>query len=110
VPLRKWFRLVPARERARLRLVCFPDRYDARAAPSAVAPAVSAPLVAYYGSADEDLDERSVAAWGALTSAYFTLRAMPGGHFYLSDNTAGLVHDVMARVSPAGLRDPVAIS
>jgi hypothetical protein len=27
----------------------------------------------------------------------------------LSDNTAGLVHDVMARVSSAGLRDPVAI-
>jgi pyochelin biosynthetic protein PchC len=85
--------------RADYRLI---GRYDARAS----ARPVSAPLIAYYGVADEDLDERSVGAWAALTRACFTLRAMPGGHFYLSDDTAGLVHGLMAQVSPAGLRDP----
>jgi pyochelin biosynthetic protein PchC len=78
------------------------SRYDAQAS---VRP-VSAPLVAYYGLADESVNERSVAAWAALTRARFSLRAMPGGHFYLSDHTAGLVHDLMAEVSPAGWRDP----
>lgn len=95
-------------------------RYDEQAAARVVGraagPAVSAPLVAYYGTADEDLDERSVAAWGALTRAHFTQRAMPGGHFYLRDDTAGLVHDLMTRVSRmtrvstgAELRDPAPV-
>lgn len=91
--------------RADFRLI---GRYDARA--SASAQPVSAPIVAHYGIADEDLDERSVGAWAALTRASFTLRAMPGGHFYLSDDTAGLVHDLMAQLSPAVLRDPVIVS
>jgi pyochelin biosynthetic protein PchC len=85
--------------RADYRLIA---RYDARAS----ARPVSAPLIAYYGVADEDLDERSVGAWAAFTRACFTLRAMPGGHFYLRDDTAGLVHDVLAQVGPAELRDP----
>ena len=85
--------------RADYRLIA---RYDAQAS----ARPVSAPLIAYYGVADEELDERSVGAWAAFTRACFALRAMPGGHFYLSDDTAGLVHDVMVQVSPAELRDP----
>jgi pyochelin biosynthetic protein PchC len=89
--------------RADFRLI---GRYDAQAS----AQPVSAPLVAYYGVADEDLDERSVAAWAALTDASFTLRAMPGGHFYLNDDTAGLVHDLMAQVGPAAARDSVIVS
>jgi surfactin synthase thioesterase subunit len=128
VPLRNWFRVVPARERARLRLVCFPHaggsasffRSWARYLPDTVELAA----VCYPGREDricdplpermedlaapldEDLDERSVGAWAALTRACFTLRAMPGGHFYLSDDTAGLVHDLMVQVGPAELRDP----
>jgi pyochelin biosynthesis protein PchC len=88
--------------RADLRLA---QRYDAHASLEAI----SAPLVAYYGVADEGLDEQSVNAWAAFTRAHFTLRAMPGGHFYLKDDTAGFVRDLIAQVTPAELGDSAAI-
>jgi pyochelin biosynthesis protein PchC len=87
--------------RADLRLV---QRYDAYASLEAI----SAPLVAYYGVADQGLDEQSVSAWAAFTRAHFTLRAMPGGHFYLEDDTAGFVRDLIARLTPAKLGDSAA--
>ena len=71
------------------------DRYDARASTAVV----SAPLTAYYGLSDEDLHEHSVRAWSAFTRAGFSLRAMPGGHFYLSADTSGLVHDILNQLS-----------
>jgi pyochelin biosynthetic protein PchC len=79
--------------RADLRLA---QRYNAHASLEAI----SAPLVAYYGLADEGLDEQSVNAWAAFTRAHFTLRPMPGGHFYLKDGTAGFVRDLIAQITP----------
>jgi pyochelin biosynthesis protein PchC len=84
--------------RADLRLV---QRYDACASLEAI----SAPLVACYGVADEGLDDQSVRAWAAFTRAHFILRAMPGGHFYLNDDTAGFVRDLIAQVTRTELRD-----
>lgn len=80
-------------------------RYDAHASVEAIA----APLVAYYGVADEGLDERSVSAWAAFTRAHFTLRAMPGGHFYFKDDTAGFVRDLIAQVTVPEFGDSAAI-
>jgi pyochelin biosynthetic protein PchC len=48
---------------------------------------LAAMIAAYYGAADEDLDETSVAAWAELTTGGFTLRSFPGGHFYLREYT-----------------------
>jgi pyochelin biosynthetic protein PchC len=78
--------------RADYRLV---DQYDARASTAVV----SAPLTAYYGLSDEDLHEHSVRAWSEFTRAGFSLRAMPGGHFYLNSDTTGLVRDILRQLS-----------
>jgi pyochelin biosynthesis protein PchC len=63
---------------------------------------VATRLIAYYGLANEDLQEHSVQAWSGFTEAGFSLRAMPGGHFYLSDDPASLVRDIFAQVSATG--------
>lgn len=80
--------------RADYRLI---DRYydDHQAAP------VSAPLIAYYGLGDESLHEQSVSAWSAFTRAEFSLRSMPGDHFYLSADVGGLVRDILDQVRVA---------
>jgi pyochelin biosynthetic protein PchC len=68
---------------------------------------VSAPLIAYYGLADEDLRAHSVMAWSAFTRAEFSPRAMPGGHFNLNDDTAGLVRDILNQVGVARRQESV---
>ena len=55
---------------------------------------VQAPIIAYYGDQDEDLDEESVSAWSTVTKSTFAIRRFRGGHFYLTDHTAGLVADM----------------
>jgi pyochelin biosynthesis protein PchC len=131
VPLRKWFRLVPARERAQLRLVCFPH---AGGSASFFRPwgmhlpdTVEFAAACYPGREDrineplpEHIDDLAVplamacACLPDLPTVFFghsmgASVACETGHFYLSDDTAGLVHHVMARVSPTGRRDSVAI-
>lgn len=56
------------------------------------------PVVAYYGDEDADTDAGSVAAWAPVTRASFTARAFEGGHFYLTDQQAGLLRDVLSRL------------
>lgn len=60
---------------------------------------VSAPLTAYYGTDDEDLDATSVGAWSDFTRADFAIRAFPGGHFYLADQVRALLADLFSHIS-----------
>lgn len=67
--------------------------------------AIEAPIVAYYGLEDDDVDEQSVAPWAELTRSQFTQLAMPGGHFYLQNDISALVGDLSRRLglpTPAG--------
>ncbi|MFI9274907.1 thioesterase II family protein [Kitasatospora sp. NPDC052896] len=55
------------------------------------------PVVAYYGTGEEDLSEVSVGAWSAVTRS-FALRTFDGGHFYLVDQAPALVADLFSRI------------
>ena len=55
---------------------------------------INAPVVAYYGDHDEDLDEESVSAWSTVTKSSFTARRFSGGHFYLLDYSTDVVVDI----------------
>lgn len=59
---------------------------------------LDAPVVAYYGDADEDVDAGSAAAWAPVTRASFTARAFAGGHFYLADHRDALLRDLLSRL------------
>ncbi|MFF0740408.1 thioesterase II family protein [Streptomyces sp. NPDC004111] len=82
--------LLPA-VRADYRLV---ESYTASVPP----PALDIPVYAYYGDADDKLDEDSVLAWSSATRSAFAVRAFPGGHFYLEEQAAPLVADLLARL------------
>jgi pyochelin biosynthetic protein PchC len=47
-------------------------------------PALGIPITAVVGDADPRVSPQQAAAWGEHTSAGFTLRVLPGGHFYLT--------------------------
>lgn len=56
------------------------------------------PIVAYYGTEEEDLDGDSVEAWSEVTRAGFAKRGFSGGHFYLADHLPELLGDVMSHL------------
>jgi medium-chain acyl-[acyl-carrier-protein] hydrolase len=62
-------------------------RRDARIRPPASLPC---PLLAVAGDDDPFVKPGEVAAWEALAGAGFTARMLPGGHFYLRQDPAGL--------------------
>jgi pyochelin biosynthetic protein PchC len=80
--------------RADYRLACGHLR-DLAAAPER--PALSSPIVAYYGDQDPDTDTESVGAWAAATTSTFAARVYDGDHFYLVDHAATLVRDIVRR-------------
>lgn len=82
-------------------LVLRPIRADYRLleAYTATPGALDVPIRAYYGLDDPDVDGDSVAPWSARTRSSFTVRAFPGGHFFIKDVTAELVGDVLATLS-----------
>ncbi|GID33112.1 thioesterase II family protein [Paractinoplanes brasiliensis] len=47
--------------------------------------AVGAPIVAFGGVDDPEVNRAELAAWSGFTRAGFGLRDFPGGHFYLTD-------------------------
>jgi pyochelin biosynthetic protein PchC len=63
------------------------------------APALDAPLVAYYGTGDPEVDAQSMGAWSSMTRSQFDVRSFDGGHFYLADHTEELVADLSTRLS-----------
>lgn len=59
---------------------------------------IDAPVVAYYGDQDEDLDEESVSAWSTVTKSTFMAHRFSGGHFYLLDHSKDVVADICTRL------------
>jgi surfactin synthase thioesterase subunit len=49
------------------------------------------PITAFAGEADRSVTPAALRAWSDLTSAGFRLRSVPGGHFFLRDNSDWLV-------------------
>ncbi|WP_034269727.1 thioesterase II family protein [Haloechinothrix halophila] len=59
----------------------------------------SAPITAYVGDDDPDITEEHILGWTAHTSAHFTHRVFPGGHFYLAECESELVADVVTQLA-----------
>jgi pyochelin biosynthetic protein PchC len=59
---------------------------------------IEAPVVAYYGNQDEDIDEKSASAWSAVTKSSFRARSFEGGHFYLMEHAKDLVADLLSHL------------
>ncbi|MFF5250941.1 thioesterase II family protein [Streptomyces leeuwenhoekii] len=62
------------------------------------------PVTAYAGDADPEVSAAGIGEWRDLTTAPFTARTFPGGHFYLHDRRAELVADIAARLTPVRAR------
>lgn len=59
---------------------------------------LDAPVVAYYGASDPDLDAESVSAWANVPRSEFDMRVFEGGHFYLSEYREELLQDLLPRL------------
>ncbi|MCW2517093.1 MAG: Thioesterase [Mycobacterium sp.] len=60
--------------------------------------AVSCPIYAFVGDADDVATAEKVAGWADRTSAGFTVRVFGGHHFYLTDHLRELVEDIEAKL------------
>lgn len=56
-------------------------------------------IVGYAGLSDPGCPILGARAWGELTLGNFDLRVFPGGHFYLAEQQAALVTDVVSRLA-----------
>ncbi len=88
-------------DNAELREILLPAlRSDVRASetyrPSPENEPLPCPVRCYYSPEDPLTQDVDMAAWSATTSASFTTRARPGGHFHLWIDIAELVGDVLA--------------
>ena len=60
---------------------------------------VSCPVYAFSGDSDIVVNREHVRAWAEHTTSDFAIRVFPGGHHYINDNLAELVHDIESRIS-----------
>jgi pyochelin biosynthetic protein PchC len=70
---------------------------------------VTCPVLALAGDADPDVETIDVAAWARFCDGEVGVRRFPGGHFYLDDQPAAVVSEVLdfangrrARRAPSG--------
>ncbi|MBX7553623.1 alpha/beta fold hydrolase [Streptomyces sp. tea 10] len=69
------------------------DRYTSR--PGAP---LGCPVVGYLGVDDPGLTGEDVAEWSSVAPKGFDLKALPGGHFYLTDQRDALLEDIRTRL------------
>ena len=67
-------------------------------------PTLEAPIAAFGGWEDNRATQVQLAAWREFTTGAFTLRMLPGGHFFIQSARAELVASIIDLLSPA---DPV---
>jgi pyochelin biosynthetic protein PchC len=63
---------------------------------------LQAPVVAFYGTLDQEVAGEAVADWSAVAGDTFSLRGFPGNHFYLMDHQPELVQAVFAQLDKVG--------
>jgi pyochelin biosynthesis protein PchC len=59
---------------------------------------IEAPVIAYYGDQDEDIEQQSISAWSTVTNSAFTEHRFSGGHFYLIEHAQDLIADLFRRL------------
>lgn len=60
---------------------------------------LTCPITAFAGSEDEEVKVASVAQWRRHTDAGFTLKVLPGNHFFLHGQERALLEELSAAVS-----------
>lgn len=60
------------------------------------------PIRAYLGDEDPVVTPHAIVGWQAYTDGEFSLRLMPGGHFYVQDHWAELAADIGAHAFASG--------
>ena len=59
-------------------------------------PPLRTPVSAFIGDQDTEVTADEADDWRRITEANFSLRVYPGGHFYLNDQLARLIHDLVS--------------
>ncbi|MFD9945743.1 thioesterase II family protein [Nonomuraea sp. NPDC059023] len=59
------------------------------------------PVLALVGADDPEVSAEQAARWAELTSGGFTLRTLPGDHFYLQDRREDVMRAVLAAAPPS---------
>ena len=54
------------------------------------------PVLAFAGNSDDEADEASVAAWETLSPQGFTMKVLPGDHFFLHHHAADMIAEIDA--------------
>ncbi|WP_413105016.1 thioesterase II family protein [Streptomyces sp. Inha503] len=67
-------------------------------------PPLSCAMTAVLGSHDPKVPHRLAEGWQAATTGTFTLRVMPGGHFYLSERRSALIAYLLTTLGLHGTR------
>lgn len=60
---------------------------------------VSCPIVGYLGDRDPDVSVADMQAWADVTTGDFDLCVLPGGHFYLAEQQAAVIADLVRRTA-----------
>jgi pyochelin biosynthesis protein PchC len=60
---------------------------------------IEAPVIAYYGDQDEDIEQQSISAWSTVTNSSFAEHRFSGGHFYLIEHAQDLIADLFRRLN-----------
>ena len=53
-------------------------------------PPLTVPTTVLTGDADPNVTPDDAGRWAEVVGGTFTLRVLPGGHFFLNDHTAGI--------------------
>ncbi len=65
-------------------------------------PPLPVPMLAFAGAEDAEAKAAEVAGWMRLAGAGFTLRTLPGGHFFLHEHRASIVSQLLKCVFQHG--------
>lgn len=68
-------------------------------------PVLACPVTAFTGTADPDVTVAEAGDWASCTSGPFTLHALPGDHFFLTDQRATVIGRIMRHLGAAAADD-----
>ena len=63
-------------------------------------PLLDCPVTAFTGDADPVVEPEDMAGWARTTSGGFTLRVLPGDHFYLIPQADAVLTEIRRRLAP----------